>query len=327
MIRVSIVTSEWYPISTNPNYGIFMISWPSSDVVLGAGFGVDGMTGAVLRSVDYGLTWSYITTTTDLQPIGPLFCITSNTVNNLNISIAGDYLGSVVLSTDLGLTWSTSISLFEGISGCSLGFNGNLVLSGVSNNIYLLASPYTNSTQISSSNANDVFNDISSYDGTNLIVVGYSGVIYYSSDSGSNLNTPTNGAPSNAIDLFSVAHGSNLTAIIAGTNSFVSRTTDGGASWTQLSVYASSSVISQYHAISFQSSSTVYIVGQNGEIYKSSDTGSTWHLIETKSILTGPVSSPSNLISIGVYDNLKGVIGTNGNGLYTLITGKKFPFL
>lgn len=60
------------------------------------------------------------------------------------------------------------------------------------------------------------FFDISTFDGVHLIVVAARGLIYYSSNSGTNWVKSTSGVPATTVIVYCVDHGSALTAMVRG---------------------------------------------------------------------------------------------------------------
>jgi len=169
-------------------------------------------------------------------------------------------------------------------------------------------------SDVSLPNGNDTCFGISSYDGTNVIAVGTTGSIFYSSNSGSHWSASASGTSS---VIYNVAHGSSSVAIAAGQDNFVARTTDGGTTWTTVTVFSNAATIIRYRSVSFISALEVYIAGtvdSGGEIYKSIDGGETWTFV---------TSTSHPLYSISMLNSLKGVAGSDAiAGVYTLVPSK-----
>lgn len=151
----------------------------------------------------------------------------------------------------------------------------------------------------------------STFDGINVIAVGVYGYIYYSSNSGTSW---TRGASRTTTStLYCVTHASKFTAMAGGTNAYVARTTDGGATWTNMTVFSSSTVSVKFHAISMLSDSVAYVSGDNGDIFRTLNSGTSW----TKLISTG-----NFIYSLAMYDFITGAAGATAQvGIYTSVAG------
>jgi photosystem II stability/assembly factor-like uncharacterized protein len=245
---------------------------------------------------------------------GPLYGLASKTVNNIVYYLAVDENGYIYGAKGNGTQWSAVSSTIVGLNGVTIGSNGNAYVCGASARVYCssysTSSAFATWTDVSPSLASDTFYAVSTYDGINVIAVGGTGSIYYSSDSASTWTSASSGTTG---IINCISHGSSSFAISAGQNSYVARTSDSGATWTIMSVFSASTVFIRFQAVSVLSTSQAFVAGNNGEIWRTLDGGTSWKRV---------TSTGSTLFSIGMYDLLTGVAGaTAGSGVYTLVPG------
>lgn len=154
----------------------------------------------------------------------------------------------------------------------------------------------------------------STLDGINVIAVGISGRIFYSSNQGSSWTLTASSGTTSSINC--VAHGSSSVAMVGGGSSFVARTVNGGVTWTTLSVFSASNVVVRFHSIGMIGVNVAYIAGNNGQILVTYNGGSSWRML---------ASGLPTLYGVTMYDAITGIVGTvTGNGLYNLVPGKDF---
>lgn len=314
----NVALAEWLqrtfssPLSTSSYLGV---SWPDNSTVIAVG----GQTsGIFIRSVDYGVSWSQVGAS--LSPT-QMYGVASMEVSGTTYSIAVDDAAEVFLSSDLGLTWSLITQFSGALYGATIGSNGNaFVCGGTATQVYRSsqASGYATWTTVSPSTSGTLYG-ISSYDGTNVIAVGSvsgQGKIFYSSNSGTSgswsLSTTMN-LPTTGTIVYCVDHGSSTFAMAAGLNSYVAKTSDGGATWTRMTVF-SGTVTIRYQAISVLGTQSAYVAGANGQIYRTVDGGSSWNMV---------ASTGSTLTSLAMKDFIHGVAGAiAGKGVYALVPSK-----
>jgi photosystem II stability/assembly factor-like uncharacterized protein len=213
--------------------------------------------------------------------------------------------------TNTNFTFYQSIALV----GVTIGSNGHVYVCGGPD--YIAKAPTTlvqNWTDVSPSAGGLMYYDISSLDGTNVIAVASRGAVRYSSDAGTTWATPTTSI-STSITLYAVTHSpsSALLAMIAGSSSYVAKTSDGGQTWTKLTVF-SSSIVLRFHCLSMISDTTAYIAGTNGELYETSDFGTTWSRL---------AASGATLYSLSVHNSTKVIAGgASNNGIYIMVDSK-----
>jgi photosystem II stability/assembly factor-like uncharacterized protein len=99
----------------------------------------------------------------------------------------------------------------------------------------------------------------------------------------------------------------------AGASSYVAKTSDGGKTWSTMSVF-SNSVTIRFHSISLLSDTEAFIAGADGKIYKTTDFGASW----TRIASTGAL-----IYSISAYDSATVIAGAaSGSGIYVMVSGK-----
>lgn len=306
---------SWISTPLHPSYSIAATVWSHDNVAFAAGFNTidSGDVGSISKSTDYGLSWISVVNTTNY-----LFGLSSRFINNTIYYVAVGSGGNLYNSTGDGDIW-TSLTTFTALSldlyGVSIGLNGQVFVCGKYYSIYSsklpLSSTWSKLSPKQTFNSNETFFDISTFDGVSFIAVGSKGYIYHLNSNGSSGSW----SAGSTISVYCIAHGAASTAISAGTNSFVAKTTNGGASWTVLSVYSSTSVTTQYKAVSFLSMNEIFIAGTNGEIHHSIDGGDNWSLQSSMQSVT--------LLSIAILNNEKGVLGSSDQGIYTIVPGNK----
>jgi photosystem II stability/assembly factor-like uncharacterized protein len=177
-----------------------------------------GTGSTIVRSVDNGLTWTSSTYTDGT--FGFIYDITSKTVSGVTYFLGVDDTGVVYKSVDDGVTWTTVavITSFSGLS-VSIGSNGVAYIAGTSYKVFSSseASGYATWTAKSPGGITPLSNfwDVSTYNGVNVIVVAGKGLIYYSSNSGTSWTKSTSGVPASTVVVYSVDHGSALTAMVS----------------------------------------------------------------------------------------------------------------
>jgi photosystem II stability/assembly factor-like uncharacterized protein len=303
----------WVSIPTFVSNTYAAVTWPYDGLAVAVGFDSYSGGGSILKSTDYGLSWSRVANSSTF-----IFGLSTKTVNNETYYLSVGANGAIYNSTGDASKWSTfTLSGFATsiLYGIVIAPNGVAFAAGSSCTVFRSGLP-ANSTSwrsqqlVSGATRTTYFYDISTFDGTNIITVGSRGYIYYSTNSGSSWTSASSGV---TISIFCVAHGDAQTAITAGASGFVSRTTNGGSTWTTLQVYGSATITTQYKSISFLSVNDVYIASTSGLIYRSSNGGTSWSLMAT----TG-----SNIFSISILNSLKGIAGASSVGIFTLVAGK-----
>lgn len=316
VLFIQRIGAEWLQrsFSTAPmsQVSYLAISWPENGTVIAVG---GQSSGVIIRSVDDGVSWNQVAT--NLAPT-QLYGVASMIVNSVTYSIAVDDAAEVFLSSDSGLTWSLVRQFSGALYGVTIGSNGNAFVSGGTTTQVFRSSDtlgYSTWTSVPPSSSGTLYG-ISTFDGINVIAVGSSsgqGRIFYSTNAGNSgswaqstsVNLPTTGTI-----VYCVDHGSSLFAMAAGLNSYVAKTTDGGATWTRMTVF-SSSVTIRYQAISVLGTQSAYVAGANGQIFRTLDGGSSWYMV---------ANTGATLTSLAMKDFIHGVAGAiAGKGVYALV--------
>ena len=283
-------------------------------------------SGAIVKSIDGGYTWSTVVSGT-----------TSSTLMS-DISTYGTYFFAVSLSGDVWVSSDSGNSFISigssvpaQLYGSAVGSNGNAFAVGMgkttpypskvfrSSGGYTVWSEYTPRNPPTSNKAYTLLTAVSTADGNRVITVGYGGLIYYSSDGG--LSWSWYQLPSSAA-LQCVSHGSIQQAMAAGdattTNNIISvtliKTTDGGATWTDISggfsdeIYfkINSQTSFSFHALVMISTSLAYVSATSGIIIRTVDGGVTWTLD-----YESPIGAPS-IFSIAFSRASNGMVGVAG---------------
>lgn len=310
--------AEWVAIPGPKPYDNYLaVTWPYDGTVLVAGYQVSG--GNILISQDYGVTWTSLNTT-DGSTFGSLYSLVSSTISSTVYYLAVDDSGNIFGATGNGQSWSLYSSAPTQLYGATFGSNGYAFVCGYNNKIY--RSSTASSFQTWSSVGPSIgtvaqFNDISTINGVNVIVVGSRGFVYYSSSSGASgtWTAGSSGISGTSAFIYCVKHITTTSALAGGSSGYLAKTTDGGATWTKITLFASTATI-RFHTISVitvSSSTYVYVTASSGSIYWSTDQGSSFSLL---------VSTGSTLYSLAMYDLNHGAIA--GVGVYTLVPSKIF---
>jgi photosystem II stability/assembly factor-like uncharacterized protein len=326
-LLIKLTVSEWVAIPGPDQYSNFLaVTWPYDGTVLAAGYQVSG--GSIIISEDFGVHWKKANLT-DGSTFGSMYALASRNLDANTVTLPGGYTSSVFYlavddggeifgSTGDGKEWSLFASVPAQLYGVTIASNGYAFACGFGNKVYrsLASSGYLTWASVSPSPGVSIqFNDVSSVDGINVIIVGSRGSAYYSSNSGTSWTKGTNGLAITAV-VYCVAHATTLTAFAGGDKGYVARTVNGGSTWTTLSVFTNPTTITvRFHAISTFQSTYVFVAGSNGFIYWSSDTGASWTLL---------VNTAQTIYSISMYDLTNGVAGAiSGVGVYTLVPSKR----
>jgi photosystem II stability/assembly factor-like uncharacterized protein len=154
-----------------------------------------------------------------------------------------------------------------------------------------------------------IFSCYSTYDGINVITVGSGGKIFYSNSSASRWYSSSSGT---STTIYCLSHSYSLKAMVGGANSYVAKTSDGGKTWSTMSVF-SNSVTIRFHSISLLSDIEAFVAGSDGIIYSTTNFGSSWARI---------ASTGAMLYSISAYDSATVIAGAvSSSGIYVMLPG------
>src|SRR5438093_3217082 len=140
----------------------------------------------------------------------------------------------------------------------------------------------------------------------NAVVVGDSGKIWHSLDSGGNWAlTVVGGAPS----LRGVEMPSDLVGYVVGAAGQILKTTDGGGSWTP----QTSGTAAQLNAVRFTSDNTGWAVGNAGTVLKTTNGGASWTPVATGAV--------NDLNAIDISGSTLWAVGDRGAAVRSLDGG------
>lgn len=308
----------------------FRVSWDNTAIgastINGISF-VDATTGyacsssgTIFKTTDGGDTWAKISSPTSYE----LYSI--DFVDSSNGFACGEF-GIIVVTTDGGSNWTLIETGFETIDLKSIFFRTPSIGYACGTSGTLIYSTDGGLTWAESdSNAYLDFKSISVFksgSGTAVLAAGDGGQIYRSTDDGLTYSLVTPIPMATHWNALSRAHSaSNHTGYIVGNSAIAMRSTDSGATWTNITTtwpgFFRPKLLSVSHA---PTSSTVYATGAEGKLAYSTDSGASWNFIETslengsyKAIEAyfGGAGTGSNFVAAGVsgtllYSNDQGI--------------------
>lgn len=293
---------------TDQSNGLSGISESLYDIVfLNSDTGIAvGDNGLILRTVNGGALWSEITvsTTNDLRAI--------DVVSPNQIHICGHW-GTLLLSTDLGLTWTTQTSPGNNYYNDIEFFNSSVGYAAASEGIFKTVNGGQTWTDMNAGTY-DGFNaiDVSSPD--DVIAVGAYGNIWRSSNGG----TVWQPLPLYKFDtrLKSIRFIDNLNGFMCGENAQLYTTHDGGYVWDSIAL-----PIFVQNELEFVNASTGYLAGNFGGLVKTVDGGNTWTPL-SPGVTNGFNSLCFTHADTGYVAGTSGVIlkTTNGGTSWTPLT-------
>ncbi len=110
-----------------------------------------------------------------------------------------------------------------------------------------------------------------------IVLTAYAGgEMTVSEDGGASWTYPNNSATGAPDDLYECEFIDANNGIIAGSDAFLAKTTDGGASWTSIETPMADVNFGTFNAVHYYDADTVFAGGKKGHIYRSDDGGATW---------------------------------------------------
>lgn len=319
---IPFIGGEWVPRSVTPlDQSYTAVTWPSDGTAVAVSAKAAGY---IIRSTDYGLTWSQVSTSFS---ISSMYCLTSISIRSVSYMYTADDGGGIYGSVDEGVSWKKLSTKAAALYSVAIGSNGNLFV-GASTIVFtssISANGTWSSNSLPGTNQGTVYG-LATLDGTNAIAVTSTGRAYFSSKNGTSWTSSGrlftsagqqfNNAGGTNVPFYCVTMGNATVAYAAGGSGIMYKSFTTGRSWYQLTSPISGSDI-KYKAISTLDANKVYIVGNNGRMYASYDGGYTWSL----QVNIGTTST--GLQSIAMLSSTKGVAGgSSGFGMYTLAPGK-----
>ena len=284
------------------------VSW------LDVGFATDmvgfscGKDGVIYKTTDGGYTWNQIGTdlgiTADLNKIA--------VVNENVVYIAGDD-GILLKTTDGGATWTQSSFSFEA-NGSVRDLDGGLAFCSETVGVVAAksskAAGATWYTHDGGENWELVFvpfpdaatskklYDVDAVGDSTFFVVGYNFCIFKSTDGGKSY-TLANEIDLNYVYLEDVQVVDANTIIAGGSYGYVTKSTDGGVTWSDISIPAGHTIV----FVAFMDDQTGYVFARDGQWFKTTDGGETytpilgWPNVNLKALAIGN----DGLMAVGGY--------------------------
>jgi photosystem II stability/assembly factor-like uncharacterized protein len=320
---IFMVGGIWVNFETPSDFGNFAyftaLSWSnvSSKVVA---VGTNGTRGLIALSNNGGENF-VISTILDSFAV---WDIDSKYLNGKEYFLTVDNIGQIFLNCNFEKTWLKVFNSKRSIYSVSIGSNGNAYAAGSNGTIYsssINSNFQTWKAKNPISNMTSIYG-ISTYDGVNVIAVGYLGIVYFSLNEGQTWNASIEDTKQNSnCTLYSLSHGNSSVAIAAGDNSTVLITHNYGLNWRKLVVFYPINYIFNFifNAVSMLTPNIAFIAGttRNGDssaIYRTVNGGISWTL--EKSIQNVA------LHGLAMFDADIGIATASaGNGYYSSVSG------
>ncbi|MDT8322627.1 MAG: YCF48-related protein [Bacteroidota bacterium] len=237
---------------------LFTIECLDADNIVAA-----GSAGLILRSTDAGESWQEI-------PSGATDVLRRVRWYNAQLGVILGNEGVALKSTDAGASWQrmttgTSDALFD------IHFFDAQRWLAIGRGARVISTTDGGGTWENESSGLNNYNELA-FRGELGLIVGNKGTIRRTIDGGGKWTGPKSGTD---LELTSVSFGDDSTAIIAGINGTILRSSDYGKTWEQ--VYASIPIsIYRLSGVRHLTRDHVIIVGYGGIILESTDAGLTW---------------------------------------------------
>jgi photosystem II stability/assembly factor-like uncharacterized protein len=292
----NITFSQWVQTTSGTSNFLTSVQSITNTINYAAGF-----AGTVLKSTNSGQTWSALTSPS-ASNINKIFFPPTGSAATGWVATTGIYK-----STNGGVNWVQQVATgsFSDLAFVDLntGFavRTNIVIKTTNGGVNFTNSNYTSNTAISA-------NKIIYVSGQIVMILGVDNAndttfVFKSTNMGDTWAQvfKTTGV------FFDMKFLNSNTGIMCGNNAITKRTTNGGTSWTSISVPASTDLL----GIHLASSSIFYMVGSTGTILKSTNAGVNW--------FTQPCPVTSNLRAINVFaaDDNGILVGAGGTILRT----------
>lgn len=295
-------------------------------VVVGNNLNGGTTTGYVFRSTDSGVTFTQVHSDVDGTSANHFIGLGTRINGGTTYYITASNAGQIFLALSSAInTWSaistnTPVAT-TAIYGVTIGSSGTAYIAGASNVVKRAAgTAYTTWTTLTPANnagGTPDWYDVSSFDGTALIVVGTSGKISYSANSGSNWFNSA--ATQTTSSIYCVAHATSSFAVAAGADGYLAKSSNGGNSWTAMTAFGAG-YTAQYHSLSIVSATDAYVAAFDGS------TGSIIYVTTTLSGVStwsALASTTQTLHSLGMFSSSFGTAGAiDGEGVISLVNSK-----
>jgi photosystem II stability/assembly factor-like uncharacterized protein len=202
--------------------------------------------------------------------------VSSGTTNHLrsvdfrddSIGIAAGDFGTIIRSTNGGLTWAASPSGTSAHLLCVRWLSDSTVIAAGYSGLVLRSTDAGLTWSPVPSGTSLPLTDCDAWDPLHAIAVGYNGIILRTSDGGASWATAAQVAGSNH---FGIAYADSLAVSVCGTSGRMLRSTDGGTSWTWQAFGGST-----FLDVDFVDSTNGVAAGSGGGVLRSSDAGASW---------------------------------------------------
>ncbi len=251
--------------------------WGSDDVLLAA-----GSRGTILRSTDRGATWSGRYAPVDEALLDVAFA-------SATVAVAVGHRGAIVRSTDAGLTWRSvsvdsryalsSVVFADTLNGFAVGSDANASGAGA----LLRTSDGGLTWTPVNVGAQPALTAVRS-GGAGVFAIGHQRVLR-SADFGAtwqSVDVPGLQSTQGALAIM------GRTVLAMGGNGSAVRSTDGGVTWSTVSLGAG--VIDSMFGLSFGAVNTAYAVSFQNSLFRSTDGGATWTRVTSFSNQGAPVT-------------------------------------
>ena len=273
-------------------------AWGSESNCVIVGAYVPSSAGVILSSTNGGKTFSRtLISGLIFRDVGAI--TNSGVLYYLTVASTGYVYSSI----NNGSTWSINANLKAYLLAVSVSSSDAVYIVGKASKIFRssASSQFKSWVDIScSSYGTYQLNDVSSFNGVNVIVVGASGLVLTSSDAGTTWASRTSGTQ---LDIYEVSCANEFIALIAGADGYVARTSDAGDTWTRIYSVPSASSF-KYHTLSMTNNRVVYLADNKGFIFRSLDSGQHWYNDSTVASSAG-----KSIFAVSMYSTMIGIAG------------------
>ena len=296
--------AQWYwqnpSPQGNPLSGISFIN--------NTGFAV-GWGGAVLRTTNSGLSWSFIPLGDSLILYGVSFLDVNNGVAVGTVAsgtTAGGTIGVICKTTDGGDNWTVQTNNVTNRLQAVFFVNTNLIIAAGWQGRIIRSTDGGNTWTAPSSGTSLALSGIYFTNSLTGFVIGDTGIILRTTDSGVNWSNINSGT---ANSLRGIQFINDNIGMIAGNLGTILKTTNGGSSWFS----QSSTTLNTLNSVSFVDVNNGVVVGTGGKIFRTTNGGTNWiEVITNNNIHLNSVSFASSQIASAV--GFAGIIVRTSDG-------------
>ena len=283
------LSSDIIPTSVSPLFIPFAAAWSSTTSVVMVGQDTSINGGIIAYSADSGATF------TTLQPFISTFFVDADArvISSVAYYIAVSQYGKVYTSTTPGTSWTVAYVFPANtvtLSSVTFASNNQAYIAGnlISNNqayVAYAAAPFNTWTAISPAISIVVnINSIRTYNGVIIVIIGDSGTIVRTANSGSTWSLITSNTTASLATI--TGYGVN-NYFVGGFNGVVLRSTNSGASFNavpKLTSYTGLNSANNPVMVSTVSDAVTYVGGPDGTLIVTYDNGHDWSIETTLGI-------------------------------------------